>query len=399
MKKLLYVVFLLMAVFTISSMRVVFKQYYESAAYSPWSIIMTLALTLCGIVALLTFDINAPRRTTLNKLVLLLWLYSLAMFVITMETTLSTKNPTKIFLNVSLWESVYFLFFCFAHKEKDTLRYSSIFFTLLFIPVTFYFLKSNNLRMALTLGMTSMGNNMIFYAVLLLPWLLLLKKRSLRTIAVLAVTVLSLLSLKRSALIILVVIDVFYFYLEYLSVSKKRLKQTVYGVIFLVAAALLLAYFNERTGSLAVARMENLSEDEGSGRLERWYEVWDLFSSEESAALMFFGHGYRAVEQFIGGEHQTAHNDFLEMMFDYGVVGFVLYLLIHLSIAKRCVQLFKKRSPLRVSYTISYLLFFAFSMVSHLIIYPTYFAFLVAYWAVVEANEFEKNKIMQVIES
>lgn len=398
MKKLLYVLFVLMAVFTISSMNVVFKQYYDTAVYSPWSTIMIMALTFGGILALFAFDINAPYRTTLNKLVTLLWLFSLVMLVISMETTLSTKNPMKIFLNVSLWESAYFLFYCFAHKEKMTQRYSTIFFTLLFIPVTVFFLRSNNMRMALQLSMAEMGNNMVFFVVLLLPWLLLLKKRWLRTIAVLAVTVMSLVSLKRSALIILTTIDIIFFYLEYLSASKKRMKYTLYGIVFLAAAVLLMSYFNKQTGSLATARMENLSDDEGSGRLERWQDVWNLFSTEESTARVFFGHGYRTVELFMGNEHQSAHNDFLEVLFDYGVVGFVLYVLIHLCLIKRCIQLFRNKSPIRVSYMVSYLLFFGFSIVSHLIIYPTYFIFLVAYWAVAEANEFEKKKNIQALE-
>ena len=83
----------------------------------------------------------------------------------------------------------------------------------------------------------------------------------------------------------------------------------------------------------------------------------------------------------------SAHNDFLEVMYDFGLVGLLFYVLIHLSLIKWTIRLFRNGSPFAFPVLISYVCFFVMSMVSHLILYPTYFGLLTAFWAYAECKD------------
>ena len=68
-------------------------------------------------------------------------------------------------------------------------------------------------------------------------------------------------------------------------------------------------------------RFEAMNEDEGNGRLDIYSDVFvqyldsDLFSQ-------LFGHGYNMVSVVLKGP--SAHNDFLEVLYDYGIIGFII---------------------------------------------------------------------------
>ena len=85
----------------------------------------------------------------------------------------------------------------------------------------------------------------------------------------------------------------------------------------------------------------------------------------------------------------SAHNDFLEVLYDFGAIGFIFYVLIHLSLIKWTLRLFRARSELAFPVLISYVCFIVMSMVSHLILYPTYFGLLTAFWAYAECKDNE----------
>lgn len=81
----------------------------------------------------------------------------------------------------------------------------------------------------------------------------------------------------------------------------------------------------------------------------------------------------------------SAHNDFLEVLYDYGIIGFIMFIYLHVRVAKTTYKLHKHRSSYFIPYMVSFIIFVVMSIVSHLIIYPTYFCCLVAFWAYIES--------------
>lgn len=375
-----YIVYLVFAVFVVSRMWVGFGE-YQDQDYSALSTYATLALiAFSAILVFLRFPIFIWNG--LNQIVLFF-------FISCMFSTFLYGNPNmalpKEIMYIAYWEFIVFLFFLITYGNNEALDECKILFTILAIPVTVLFLMSNNLRAGLVYRLTNMGNSMFFYLLALLPWLLMSKKQSIRLLFMLFILAMSVLSLKRSAMLACTLSAVVFFYIEYIKNRSHRTRNILLGLLALVIGFFVLEYVNDFGGGYAIERINNLEEDEGSGRLGRYESVMELISEEDDIGKTLFGHGYRTVEVRLG-EFQSAHNDFLEVFYDYGILGFVFYLFLHIYLIRRCLYLRRRHSPLAEGYIISYIIFFVISMVSHFVILPTYFIIIAGYWGAVEGD-------------
>ena len=83
------------------------------------------------------------------------------------------------------------------------------------------------------------------------------------------------------------------------------------------------------------------------------------------------------------GKHlKIAHSDFLEVLYDYGLVGLFLYVLLLLSFIRKAIKLRQARCKSFAAFTAAILIYIILSSISHLIIYPTYIVFLLLVLAV-----------------
>jgi O-antigen ligase len=93
------------------------------------------------------------------------------------------------------------------------------------------------------------------------------------------------------------------------------------------------------------------------------------------------GLGYNAVA-LSSSAFSSAHNDFLEIIYDYGFIGLILYILFIIKIVKYNIILYKDSSIYAEGFSVSIILFLVISMFSHLILYQTYFFYLLIYWGI-----------------
>ena len=94
-----------------------------------------------------------------------------------------------------------------------------------------------------------------------------------------------------------------------------------------------------------------------------------------------FGDGYYGVVKIVGG---TAHNDFLEIFFDFGLIGFIAYINIYVVLLKNYLRMNKNKYPYRSQYLVSILTFII--MLSHVIMIPSYMMFICLYWGMVSTH-------------
>lgn len=99
-----------------------------------------------------------------------------------------------------------------------------------------------------------------------------------------------------------------------------------------------------------------------------------------------FGHGPRGVQQL--GMATAAHNDFLEVLYDYGILGLIVYLSIHVHLIRRTIRLKKTNNPLFWSFFTMYIIFFVMSMVSILIPQQRYLIYMAVYWGCLEGYNY-----------
>ena len=93
----------------------------------------------------------------------------------------------------------------------------------------------------------------------------------------------------------------------------------------------------------------------------------------------FAGHGWNTVIED-SPLMRSAHNDPLEIMYDFGVFVLLLYLFLHAQIIRRCIVMTRQHSRYAPAMACSYGIFLANSLVSHIFLYPSYLLVFAVVW-------------------
>ena len=226
--------------------------------------------------------------------------------------------------------------------------------------------------------------NSIYFAFLTLPWMLLYKKGRAEFIVLVVFTCLIVMSLKRSAMLVMLLFWVIYG-MRLIKGKKNRIVAILAIFVMTLIGIYAYSFANNALGGKLMERVTETKEeaDEGRGRLAIYAVTGEMILSSSPYKLLS-GHGHYSVYKDSPLEI-TAHNDMLEVIYDYGLIVFILYLYIWFYVIKRCYLLYRLKSPLFFSYAVSVCIFVVMSSVSHLILYTSYFNFLVLFWGCVEA--------------
>lgn len=223
-----------------------------------------------------------------------------------------------------------------------------------------------------------------YFALLLLPWVLTLRRSAWRTAGAVLVGAVSFCSLKRTGMVAFVVAV-----LACLlggALGRRRplgLRFVVGGVLIAAAAMLIFINSTNHTDRHVMARFADVREDGGSGRLDIFGMVLQL-QAESPIENWALGHGHDGVRNsgqiVLCDEPLSAHNDWQEVLFDYGLPAMGLFLMLHALLLQKCWSLLRSRSWLGPPFAASYGLFLVLSLGSHLVLYPSYYSYLMAFW-------------------
>ncbi|MCC2192039.1 MAG: O-antigen ligase family protein [Gemmiger formicilis] len=201
---------------------------------------------------------------------------------------------------------------------------------------------------------------------------------------------LTIISGKRTALISIILCG---FLPPLLEKDDKRGKKKTGTMVLLMIVCIMLVYVSEYLSKSIniniIERMQSLQEDGGSGRTTTYALVWEAFKSS-NIVKQVIGHGYNAV-YLDKISISSAHNDFLEVLYDYGAIGLLFYVLLLFNFIFEAVKLRKAQCESFAAVTASILIYITLSCVSHLIIYPTYNVFLL-FIISMGFSEYERNQ-------
>lgn len=134
------------------------------------------------------------------------------------------------------------------------------------------------------------------------------------------------------------------------------------------------------------ARMGYLAESGGSGRLIIWSNVFAALAAQDFP-YWFLGHGYGALAIDV----RWAHNDFLEILYDFGLIALAIYVMF----VARIVSIFLEMKRLRyrhfAAFAASLVWAVAGAMNDVLINYPYWFLAIAMFWGITIAD-FENAK-------
>lgn len=245
-------------------------------------------------------------------------------------------NEWYHFLTIPYGVMVLLTFYSIGNKV-DLKQYSWILWSC-FVVISIVFFRGMQVfrSEAIRVGSTSD----VYYIVGLLPFILINTVKRYRIVPFLIVFACILMSNKRGAFIILGAMMVIYYIMP--SGPNKKTNNIV-GRLVLVSIVLAVAYlFMIWMTSIynfnMLNRMEQIEEDGGSGRLDRWGLLMSRLFESDSAFRLLFGFGKGAVWKKLGGH---AHNDFVEFSYDYGLIAVIFYLAFYVALIKEGIRMYR----------------------------------------------------------
>lgn len=217
-----------------------------------------------------------------------------------------------------------FVFYVLVLKGKIDEEWIKIIFFVMAATVVIEY-RAYQMVMEKTLMDTEMAVVNVAYEILaLIPLVTFFKKKPVVQYVMMAIIIAFIITTVKRGAIIISAVCLLYFINTSLKNSSKKTKWYVLiiAIIFVVLGTRYVVDFFENS-TYAQYRVENTLEGDSSGRDIIFNNAWKIFIDSDFIGMLF-GHGGNAVKRIIGIE---AHNDWLELLVDLGLVGAVVYLL------------------------------------------------------------------------
>lgn len=300
------------------------------------------------------------------------------------------SNMIVNLIRVNIWTTTFLSTYILAKTNNNTIDFITKLFVIIFFVSFFFFWQGKIFQQnEMKIGLET-SSNAIYCLVTIVPFILLLKNKGLGFTLLLITFVCTVFSNKRGAAIIIALILIPAMN-NFLSMIKRKgirnLLVVLIGVIFVISFFYIGNYY---VGGRLIERFNDVEETGGSGRLWIWTDVLNEYQ-ESSLLEQLFGHGHCAVAGL--GLAAAAHNDFLEVLYDYGILGLMIYIAIHVSLIKKTIKLRKSNNQLFFPYVSMCLIFVTMSMVSILIIQQRYLVYMAVFWGMLEGGNYNYQYI------
>lgn len=261
---------------------------------------------------------------------------------------------------------VLLIFYCITQRE-DIYDFSVLIKMTYYVLIIMFYYSMTNYRTNSFYG-EYIAFSDIYFPLALLPIVLLQTYSKRSFIPLLAMVIGVIVSGKRGGLVTVALIAFVYYF-----VSENRKKRNSFLMILVFAGLIAVSSFlidiiDSNYGLHTIDRMMNAMDDGGSGRIIRWHKTLSAIGMSNMWELLF-GHGFWAIFNLVKGR---AHNDFVEIFYDYGFITVVLYSMFFLSLITVNVLQYKKKYPKAKYLTCSIIVSLTLAMVSFFIVDPTY---------------------------
>lgn len=227
--------------------------------------------------------------------------------------------------------------------------------------------------------------NMVYFFLLTFPILLLTPKKRQRYFLLILSTFVAFLSMKRSMILSF---GLFWGFIEIKYLLSKG-KKTYAVILSVVMAVVIYGSFNVANDITEGHLSERLNtgdeedEDITNGREAIYLTTSEMIKSSP-VAHQILGNGHNAVRRDSVLEI-SAHNEFLEIIYDYGIITLLVYIGFWLYILRQWYFHYRNNTVFFMPYTMSVCIFAVMAMVSQLVLYGSYFLYLVIFWGMVAA--------------
>ena len=241
---------------------------------------------------------------------------------------------------------------------------------------------------------SSFRDGTVYVFMMFLPFVMTLSNKKWRNLGILLIFLALTSSLKRGGLVTSVIALVAY-YIVSQRVNEKHtagLVKILAFVAVLIFIVIVLIYINYTSDGMILDRFSSMDSDGGSGRDVVYARTWELITDSNGIELLL-GHGWNFV-RIDSPLEVSAHNDYLEAMYDLGIIGFLFLFILLLQLFWISHRLVRSRSEYAAAYTASVVIFFITTMISHLFLYPLNMTAMTLFWGYVAGKEQMKRDII-----
>lgn len=353
----------------------------------------SLILMAC-IVYLGAFKLLFAKLDSISGLLILFGFFSVVSTLINYET--QKINIIYAITVQLLWVAVFLVTYTKTGKQlkETTVRIILCTFPMVFFMYIFIYLKY--------MEVFDQGNvNLVYYILCLLPFVLCVKKNSIKMIFLLMTSFSLLISMRRAAFLAFVAALFVSYIIDRHVMGKGRKRKLINTlVIFLtiIAGIFMYNYIVDAFNLDIILRLQQLSADGWSGRDIIYRSVWH-YQLNSTAGEWLIGRGYNGVSNTSAAglgnlffSSSAAHNDFLELLYDYGIIGLSIFLLFCVKLIKHSIKLIRLKSDMAGPFAASLVIFFMHSIIGNMITYPRYYLYLVLFWAMCFAEDYKLRK-------
>lgn len=180
------------------------------------------------------------------------------------------------------------------------------------------------------IGLLDDPNIFIFYNTLFFCFYLTHLKGIKYSIGFILCIVTNILTFSRGGLVALIVVVILYMLLTN---SSQRIKTVLVFLSCLVVIYTVSSYIQIDVNQIITSRINDFSNDEGSGRFDLWGQAINYFMSHPLLGIGAFNFSdYYAFEH---NEKLYVHNTYLEILAESGIIGFLFYFLFLLMLVKK----------------------------------------------------------------
>lgn len=269
-----------------------------------------------------------------------------------------SRPSNYVYLQTSL-NSLLPIFLFYNYSRKGLLNERKIIiYTIVFLVVTIVSYFKNKYYVMTELDREEITNNIGYEFVSLLPLLFFYYKKPLLQYLLLGICGVFIINgMKRGAILIGGLSIIIFLYSNTNGASlKKKVINTVFAIGILIGAVYYVADMLQ-TSDYFVQRLEQSFEGNSSGRDIIYASIWDAFIYESNPLYFLFGHGAYAT---IGVAGNFAHQDWLETIYNNGVLGGIVLLTFFIVFTKTVYKQ-RRRFPSYMYYSFFTLLFVCFS--------------------------------------
>ena len=242
--------------------------------------------------------------------------------------------------------------------------------------------------------------NTIYYQVMLIPFVLLVRYNKLRSILVILAVFSVTISLKRTALVGTgIALITFYYFYSRIYRSKQlsaSFQFIIRGLFTLIIFIFTINAVEDKYGFYIYERFQSVLSDRGSGRYDT---ILSILTSITQSSLYehLLGH-YLQRSSIVTGTN-SAHNDIVEVYWRMGTLGALAYLYLLYSIIKFKNIIKIRRSFLYPAFISSVVLHYFIASFSQLVFLPTYVGYSSLFWSFCVAHENNKSKFSNLHQS